>query len=70
LYQSIQKFKKKKKIRIETLIALQKGAINKFIKIDKKIELENTGECFLNEQDNNNIDRGESNNREREVVSD
>jgi len=25
--------------------------MNKFIKIDKKIELENTGECYLNEKD-------------------
>jgi len=46
------------------------GAINKFIKIDKKNELENTCGCSLNEQDNNNIHVGESNNIEREVVSD
>jgi len=59
-----------KKRRIEALIASQKGAMNKFIKIDKKNELENIGGCSLNEQDNNNIDIGESNNRERKVVSD
>jgi len=39
--------------------------MNKFIKIDKKNELENTCECSLNKEDNNNIDTGESNNRER-----
>ena len=43
--------------------------MNKFIKRDKKNELENIGGCSLNEQDNNNIDIGESNNREREVIS-
>jgi len=42
--------------------------MNKFINIYKKNELENTGECSLNEQDNNNIDIGENNNKEREVV--
>jgi len=40
------------------------------MKIDKKNGLENTSGCSLNEQDNNNIDIGESNNRERGVVSD
>jgi len=44
--------------------------MNKFIKIVKKNELENTCGCSLNQQDNNNIDIGESNNREREVISD
>jgi len=37
-----------KKRRIKTLNASQKGAMNKFIKIDKKNELENTSECSLN----------------------
>jgi len=47
--------------------------MKKFIKLDKINELENTGGCSLNEQDNtdnNNIDIGESNNRVRLVVSD
>ena len=44
--------------------------MNKFIKIDKKNELENTGECSLNERDNKNIDISETNNRVREVASD
>jgi len=44
--------------------------LNKFIKIDKKNELENTGECSLNERDNKNIDISETNNRVREVASD
>jgi len=58
-----------KKRRIAALIASQKGALIKFIKINNKSELENTSGCSLNEDDNNiNID--ESNNREREVVSD
>jgi len=57
-----------KKRRIQALIASQKGVMNKFIKIDKKNELENKGGCSLNEQDNNNIDISESNNRERGVV--
>ena len=55
-----------KKRRIEVLIVSHKGAMKKFIKIDKKNELENTSGCSLNEQDNNNIDVGEDNNRERE----
>ena len=59
--------KLQKKRRVETLIASQKGVMDKFIKIDKKNELENIGGCSLNEQDNN-LDIGESNNRE--VVSD
>jgi len=59
-----------KKRRIEALIAWQKGILNKFIKIDKKNELENTGECSLNERDNKNIDISETNNRVREVASD
>jgi len=41
--------------------------MDKFIKIDDKDKLENTGECSLNEQDNN-LYIGEINNRE--VVSD
>ena len=59
--------KLQKKRRVEALIASQKGAMDKFIKIDEKNELENTGGCSLSEQDNN-LDIGESNNRE--VVSD
>ena len=59
--------KLQEKRRVEALIASQKGAMDKFIKIDEKNELENTGGCSLNEQDNN-LDIGESNNRE--VVSD
>ncbi|KAL2974442.1 hypothetical protein AAZX31_14G105700 [Glycine max] len=55
--------KLQKKRRVEALIALQKGAIDKFIKIDEKNELENTGGCSLNERDNN-LDIGESNNKE------
>jgi len=39
--------KSKKNRRIEELIPSQKGAMNKFIKIDKKNELENIGGCFL-----------------------
>jgi len=58
-----------KKRRIEALIALQNGAMNKFIKIEKKSELQHTW-CTLNEQDNKNIDIVERNNREREAVSD
>jgi len=44
--------------------------MNKFRKIDKKNELENTYGCSLNEQDNDNIDICESNNGEIGVVSD
>jgi len=36
--QTIQNFRK----RVEALIASQKGAMDKFIKIDEKNELENT----------------------------
>jgi len=59
--------KLQKNRRVEALIASQKGVMDKFIKIDEKNELENTGGCSLSEQDNN-LDIGESNNRE--VVSD
>ena len=59
--------KLQKKRRVEALIASQKRAMDKFIKIDDKNELENIGGWSLNEQDNN-LDIGESNNRE--VVSD
>jgi len=44
--------------------------MNKFIKIDRKNELEDIGGCSLNEQDNKNIDIDESNNREREIGRD
>jgi len=44
--------------------------MNKFIKLDKKNELENTCGCYLNEQDNNNIDIDENNNRKIKLVSD
>ena len=63
--QASQNFRKKR--RVEALIASQKRAMDKFIKIDEKNELENTGGCSLNEQDNN-LDIGENNNRE--IVSD
>ena len=59
------KLQKKKKSRGFNYIT--KGAMDKFIKIDEKNKLENTGGYSLNEQDNN-LDIGESNNRE--VVSD
>jgi len=65
-YSEIQK----KKRRIETQIASQKGDIYKFIKIYKKNELENTSWYSLNEQDNNHINIGENNNRERGIFSD
>ena len=58
--------KLQKKRRVEALIESQKGAMDKFIKIDEKNELENIGGCSLNERDNN-LDIGERNNRE--VVS-
>jgi len=44
--------------------------MNKILKIDKINELKNIGGCFLNEQDNKNIDISENNNREREIISD
>jgi len=40
------------KRKIEALIASQRGAKNKFIKVDKKNKWENTSWCSLNEQDN------------------
>ena len=61
--QTIQNFRK----RVEALIASQKRAMDKFIKIDEKNKLENTGGYSLNEQDNN-LDMGGSKNRE--AVSD
>ena len=51
--------KLQKNRRVEALIASQKGVMDKFIKIDEKNELENTGGCSLNERDNN-LDIGES----------
>jgi len=42
--------------------------MNKFIKVYKKNELEDISECSLNELDNNNIDKWESNNNETNVV--
>ncbi|KAL2605097.1 hypothetical protein AAZX31_09G122000 [Glycine max] len=52
-----------KKRRVKALIASQKGAMDKFIKMDEKNELENIGGYSLNEQDNN-LDMGGSKNRE------
>ena len=43
------------------MIESQKGASDKFIKINKKNELENIGESSLNEE-HNNINLGEDNN--------
>jgi len=65
---SYPKIQKKRKVGF--LIAQQKGTTNKFIKIDKKNELENASGYSLNKQDNNNIDIRENNNRERKVLSD
>lgn len=59
--------KLQKKRRVKALITSQKGVMNKFIKIDEKNELEIRDGCSLNEQDNN-LDIGESNNRE--IVND
>jgi len=57
-----------KKMRTHALIVSQKGAMDKFVKIDKKNEFKNRSEYSLNEQDNNNnIDIGENNNRERKI---
>ena len=44
--QFIQNFKKK----VELFVELQKRTMDKFIKINKKNELESTGECCLNEK--------------------
>ena len=58
----IQNFKKKK-IRVELFVESQKGAMDKFIKVNKKNELENTGEFSLNKEHNNiNLNLGEDNN--------
>jgi len=61
--------KLQKKRRVRTF-GSQKGAMDKFIKINKKNELENIGESSLNEEDNNinigednNINIGEDNNK-------
>ena len=70
--QVIQNFKKKKikKIRVELFVKSQRGTMDKFIKINKKNELENAGESSLNEEHNNinldednNINIGEDNNK-------
>jgi len=52
--------KLQKKRRVELFVESQKGAMDKFIKINKKNELENIGESSLNE-DHNNINIGEDN---------
>jgi len=46
-------YSKLKKKRTELLIESQKGAMDNFIKLNKKNELENTDESSLNEEDNN-----------------
>ena len=42
--------KLKKKGRVKLFVESQKGAMDKFIKINKKNELETTGESYLNEK--------------------
>jgi len=51
----------KKRRRVELFVESHKWAMDKFIKINKKNELENTGESSLNEE-HNNINLGEDNN--------
>jgi len=59
----------KKKEELNFLLNHKKEAMNTFIKVNKKNELENTGESCLNEEHNNitlskdnNINIGEDNN--------